>query len=124
MIFSITVGKGIGHIYKRNQRNCPYPYPNTNFFIPQHPDSYTQTQNTSVCDAAVFSHDLDYCVLDKNARNHVNTDVNNNDDSRSFENDWKNNRSSTSFGDTKTTNATPNLSNIPPPGKDNLCFQT
>ena len=32
------MGERIGRIYKYDQRNWPYPSPNTTFFIPQHSD--------------------------------------------------------------------------------------
>ena len=69
-------------------------------------------------------HDLASSVSDQSSINHVNTDFNNDDDSRSFETPWKNNRSFTSLVDTKTKTTTPNLSNLLLPGKGCVCFQT
>ena len=66
---------------------------------------------------------LAYYVLDKSTRNHVNTDVNENEDSQSFETPRKNNRSYTYFGDTIITTTTTNVSKLTPPGKWYLCFQ-
>ena len=53
----------------------------------------------------------------------VNTDVNDNYYSYSFETPRKNNLSYSSFGDTITTMTTPNLSKIPPPGNNIYIFQ-
>ena len=73
--------------------------------------------------------------------NHINTDINDNNDSQSFETPRKNNRSYASFVDTKNatttpvplkdhlcfyqqnTYKTPNVSNIPPPVKKYPCFE-
>ena len=69
-------------------------------------------------------HDLAYYVSDQITRHHVNTDVNYNNDSRSFETPRKNNYSSSCCGDTITTTTIPNLFKVPPPGKYYLSFQT
>ena len=63
--------------------------------IPKIPDHSTQTQSTSVCDATVGVHYLESSVSDQSTINHVNTDVNDNYDSQSFETLSKNNHSFT-----------------------------
>ena len=63
--------------------------------IPKIPDHSTQAQSTSVCDATVGVHYLASYVSDQSTVNHVNADVNDNDDSQSFETPSKNNHSFT-----------------------------
>ena len=55
--------------------------PNTTFVIPQHPETSTQTQLTSACDASVSEHDFTSYVSDQSTKNYVNADANNYDDS-------------------------------------------
>ena len=87
------------------------------------------------------AHYLASSVLYQIISNHINTDINDNNDSQSFETPRKNNRSYASFGDTKNatttpvplkdhlcfyqqnTYKTPNVSNIPPPVKKYPCFE-
>ena len=89
------MGTGIICIYKQSQINWHYPHKTTKFFIPKYPDHSTQTQRTSVCDATVGVQYLAFSVSDQRTINNVNTDVNNNDDSQSFETHSKNNHSFT-----------------------------
>ena len=49
----ITMGKGIGHIYKYDQQNYPYPSPNTTLVIPPRFDTSKQNQRNS--DSDVFA---------------------------------------------------------------------
>ena len=58
------MGKGIGRIYKYDQRNWPYPYPNTTFVIPQCSDTSIKPKKNSAYDAYVGGHDLESSVLD------------------------------------------------------------
>ena len=85
-------------------------------------------------------HYLASSVSDQNTINNVNTDVNDNDDSQSFETPGKNNHSFTYLVLKRIQTTTPdtlkdhicfyqhnkskisNLSNIPPPVKDYICF--
>ena len=83
-IFSkITTGKGIDRIYKHTQRNWTYPSPNTNFVIPHSPHTSIQNLRISACAASLGAHVLACTVSDKINIHHVNTDVNDNDDSLS-----------------------------------------
>ena len=79
------MGKGIGRIYKQIHHNWPYPCSNLNFVLPQCTDLYIQTQLASSCDASVGAQALEYAVSDQIISHNVNTDVNDNDDSQSFE---------------------------------------
>ena len=121
--FKITTRKGIRRIYKHSQGNWPYSSPNTTFVIPQRPETSTQTQRSSVCDDSMGAHDLESSISDQSNINHINTDINNNDGSLSFEVTQKN-CSSLFFGDKKTTTTTPDLSKLTPLIKENICFQT
>ena len=56
-------------------------------------------------------------VSDQSTIHHLNTDVNDNEDSRLFETPMKNHRSSSFFGDTIITTIMPNLFKLPPPVK-------
>ena len=79
------MGKGIGRICKYEQRKCPYPYPNTTFVIPKFSGTSIHTQiNSSSCDS-MGEHDLAYARLYQSTNHHGNTDLNDNDDSQSFE---------------------------------------
>ena len=113
----MTTGKVIGSTYKYGQQNWPYLYPNNDFLIPQLFENYIQTQCTSDYDAYVGTHALVYYGLDKSTNHHSNTDVNNNDDSQSFETHRKNNYRSSCFCDTITTTNTPYSSTLPPTAK-------
>ena len=55
----ITTGKRISRIYKYDQRNWPYPYPKTTFFIPKCYDTYIQTQRNSDSGTSVVSLDVE-----------------------------------------------------------------
>ena len=115
--FETTTGKGIGHIYKYEHQKWTYPYPNTTFVIK--PRFYTSIQtkcnSDSYCSAG--ANDLSSSVLDQSTNHHVNTDVNNNDDSQSYDTHWKNNCRYSSSDDIITTTTTPQLSTLPPTGK-------
>ena len=62
--FKIIAGKGIGRIYKYNQRNWPYPSPTTSFVIPQRSDTSIKTQYNFFSDASVGAHDVASSGLD------------------------------------------------------------
>ena len=81
----VTMGKGIGRIYKYDQRNWPYPYPNTTFFIPPSFGTSIQTQRNSDSYASVGAHYVSSSGLDKITNHHGNTDGKDNDDSHSYE---------------------------------------
>ena len=89
------------------ESSVPYPPPNTTFFIPKLTNNYIQTQITSDCDVYMGAHDLASSVLYQITRNHVNNDVNDNDDPQSFETPRKHNHSSTSSGDKNIITTTP-----------------
>ena len=76
------MGKVIGHIYKYDRRNWPYPLPNTPFVMLQNFETCIKTQHTSAYDAYVGAHALAYSGLDQSTNHHGNTDVNNNCDSQ------------------------------------------
>ena len=58
LLSKITMGKGIGLIYKYDQRNCSYPYLNTKYFIPPRYDTSIKTKRNSASDASVGEHDI------------------------------------------------------------------
>ena len=119
----INTCKVIGRIYKYDHRNWPYPYPNTTFAIPPRFDTSIQTQHNSASDASAGENYEASYGLDQSTNHYGNTDVNDNDDSKSFDTSWKNNCRSYYFGDTINTTATPQSSTLTPPGKIYLCFQ-
>ena len=88
------MGKGIGPIYKYDQRNLSYPSPNTTFVLTQLSDCYIQNQHTITSDASVGAHSLASSVSYQSTSHQDNTDVNDYDDSQSFETPRKNNHSS------------------------------
>ena len=113
----IIAGKGIGRIYKYNQRNWPYPSPTTSFVIPQRSDTSIKTQQASASDASIGAHDLSPYGLYQSTNHHGNTVVNDNDDSQSFGTLKKHSCSSYCFGDKTTTMNKPYSFKLPPPGK-------
>ena len=72
----------------------------------------------------MVSHALGYSVSYQITSQNVKTDINDNDDSQSFETPIKNRLNSSYFDDTIVTATTPNLSKLPTPGKEYLYFQT
>ena len=85
VLFKITMGKGICHIYKYGKSNCPYPPPNTNVVIPQRSDTYIQSRRNSAYVAYVGAHDVALAGLDQSTNHNGNTEVKDNNDSHSFE---------------------------------------
>ena len=81
-LFRITTGKGISCVYKYDHRNRPYLSQKQTLVIPQHSETYIQTQQTSASDASVGAHALTSSGLDQSTNHHGNTDVNNNCDSQ------------------------------------------
>ena len=123
VLFKTTIGKRIGRIYKYDQRNWPYPSSSTNFFIPQPSDTSIKTQRTSAYYSSISAHDLASSGLYHFANHHVTTDVNDNDDSQSFETPRENNWSYSCFRGIITTTNTPYSSTLPTHVKECLCFQ-
>ena len=109
--------KVIGCIYKYDQRNWPYPPPNTIFFIPPHFDTSIQNQRNSAYDASVVAKDVAPDRLYQRTNHRGNMNGKDNDDSQSYETHQKNNFCSSSFGDTIATTTTPRPSTLPPSGK-------
>ena len=64
-------------------------------------------KRTSDCDDSVGAHALESSVSDQSTRNNVNTDVKNNNDSKSFETPRKNICSYYYFGNTTIKITTP-----------------
>ena len=106
-LLKITTGKGIGRIYKYDQQNWTYGYPNTNFVIPPCYDTYIQTQLNIFSDSYVDANYVSSCGLDQNIYHNVNTDVKDNYDSKLFETTRKHNYNPLSFGNTTATTTTP-----------------
>ena len=117
----ITMGKGIVRIYKYDQQKCPCPSTNKTSVIPSRFDTSIKTQRNSSSDESVGENDLSSAVLDQSTNHHGNTDVNDNDDSQSFETPQKNNLRFCSFGD-KTTPQPHHDHPHSPQLKDNIYF--
>ena len=75
VLFKITIGKGIGHIYKHDQRNWPYPYPNTNFSIPTCSDTTIKNQLNNDYGVSVGENYVSSAGLDQITHHHGNTDL-------------------------------------------------
>ena len=90
-LLEINMGKVIGLVFKYNQINWPYLYPDTTFFIPQCSGISIQTQRKSVSGACVGAHDVKSAILDQSTNHHGNTYVKDNDYSQTFETPRKNN---------------------------------
>ena len=121
-LFEITMVKVISRIYNYDQCNWPYPSSNNIFVIPKCSDTSIKTKRNSASDDCVGSHVLASSELYQITNYDGNTDVNNNDDSPSFETPSKNNCSSSYFGDTIITTTTPNLAHFLCPEKNILVF--
>ena len=118
----INTGKRIGRIYEYDHWNWHYPSPNTTFAIPPRFDTSIQTQHNSASNASAGENYEASDGLDQSTSHYGNTDVNNNDYSKSFDTSWENNRRYYSFGDTITTTTATQSSTLNPPGKVYLCF--
>ena len=79
------MGKGIGRTYKCDHQNWHYPYLKTTFTRPPRFDTYIKPQHNSASDASEGANDDASAGLDQTTKHHVNTDFNNNHDSKSFE---------------------------------------
>ena len=51
------MGKGIGRIYKYDQQNWPYPFPNTTFVITPYLNTSIQPQRNIASDASAGAND-------------------------------------------------------------------
>ena len=76
----INMGGIIAHIYKYDQQNWPYPYPNTTFSMPPRFDTSIQTQRNIAYDASVGENYVASSGLYQSTNHHGNRDVNDNDD--------------------------------------------
>ena len=134
----IGMGKGIGSIYKYDEQNWSYPYPNNIFFIPPCFDtsiqtqcksaSYAfagendeesswlyasiQTQRNSALYESVGANDVSSYGLYQSTNHHCNMYGKNNDDSQSYETPHKTTCCSHYFFDTISTTTTPRLSTL------------
>ena len=82
------------------------PIPKHKNFITKRSDTSMQTQRNCASYNSVGSHDLASAGLYQSTNYNINTDVNDNDDTHSFETSRKDNCSSSSFGDTITATTT------------------
>ena len=70
--------KRIGHIYKHSHKNG-----SISTYVSPHPlETSSQTQHISACDAAMVVYDLAFSVLDQRTSNHINPEINDNDNSQ------------------------------------------
>ena len=76
------MGKVFVRIYKYEQRNWPYPCPNTTFEIQQRSETSIQTKCNSAYDASVGAHDEEQAGLYQGTNHHGNTYARINDDSQ------------------------------------------
>ena len=75
------MGKVIFRIYKYDQRNFPYPYPNNNLVVPPCFDTYIQTQRNSAYDVSLGANDVASDELYQSLNHHGNVYGKDNDDS-------------------------------------------
>ena len=101
------MGKVIGRIYKYDQRNYPYPSPNTTFVITPSFYTYIQTQCSSDYVAYAGANYESLAGLYRSTNHNINTDVSDNNNSQSFEKPSKKNCQYSSFGYTISTTTTP-----------------
>ena len=80
----------------------PLSTPKHYFFISLCSETSIQTQHTYASDSSVGAHYLASFILDQSKNHHFNTDINDNDDSQSFETPRKFFHRSTSFGEKPT----------------------
>ena len=71
------MGKGIGRIYKYEQRSWPKISSNTTFVLQQHSDTYIQTLRNSASNVSMGENYLSLAGLDKSTNHHGNIDINN-----------------------------------------------
>ena len=93
-------------------------------FLVKRPDTSNKNQHTISSYASVGVHTLLLSVSYQSTSHHGITDVNNNDDSQTFEILRKSNIGSSCFDNTLTTTTTKTSSKLTLPGKEYLCFQS
>ena len=81
----LTTGKGFSRVYKHNQPNCTYPYPNTTVVVPPRSLLSSQRDSTNDCGVTVIAHTQPSPVSNLTKTNQVDTDINNYDNKQSFE---------------------------------------
>ena len=85
----ISTDKGFGRIYKYDQWDWPYTYPNNTFLITTHFDNYVQTQHNSASEISTGTNDVSSAGLYQINNHHGNTDVKDNYDSQSYDTPYK-----------------------------------
>ena len=86
---TIIMCKGVGNFYKHIQHNWTYPFPNTTAVVPPRSELLLQHDITNDCSATIFEHNQLSPVSNLTTTNHVDTDINNDDGTQSFENPIK-----------------------------------
>ena len=94
---TIIIGKDICCHWKHIQCNCPYPSPNKKNSAPLCSASSPQNDITNYCSVAIIDHNQLSPVLDLITTNHVDTCINNDDDTQSFKTPFKKSTSPLKF---------------------------
>ena len=81
---TLITGKGIGHVYKSGQPNCPYPYPNTTFVITPPSSLSSQPDSTNDFGVTLIANNQPLPVSNITTTNQVDTDSNNDYDTWYF----------------------------------------
>ena len=81
---TLITGKGIGHVYKSGQPNCPYPYPNTTFVITPPSSLSSQPDSTNDFGVTLIANNQPLPVSNITTTNQVDTDINDDDYSQYF----------------------------------------
>ena len=141
-IFSNTHhGRGFGTICKHGQSNLPYPSTNSKCVVPIYLLLTSQHDSNNYCGLTTIAHKRTFSVSNVTNKTQVDTDRNNDDNTKSFATPIKHNYRTPKITDTTTTTnpfqdtANPHLFQIssttttallklPPSGKGYLCFHS
>ena len=96
------MGKGIGHVYKQSKRNWKCPSPNTVFVAPPRSAFLPQRDIADGCSISITAPNQPSHVSILTTTNHVDTDVNNDDGTQSFETSRKHHHRTPEIRDTNT----------------------
>ena len=97
------MGKGIGHVYKHIQQNCPCPYTKHTFVVPPHVLFTSQHDSTNDYGVTVIYHKQPSPMSKLTTTMKVDTDRNNDDDIMSSETPRKHNNNTPEIPETTTT---------------------
>ena len=89
---TLTKSKGFGSVNQHIQKNYPYPYLNSRFFVPPLLLFKSQHDSTNYCGVIVISHKQNLPLSKLTTATQVDTKRNNDDDTWYFPNTRKKNR--------------------------------